>query len=79
MSVRSPNAVSHAIIDRSVLEDSRLSWTARGVIAYLLAFGDGYEVLSAHLVHAGAEEMHDVEAALGELVAVGYITPTVAS
>jgi hypothetical protein len=72
--VRNPNARSHAIIDRGVLEDSRLSWAARGVLAHLLAFDDGYEVLTAHLVHAGAQEHDDVKQSLEELVAVGYIT-----
>jgi hypothetical protein len=72
--VRNPNAKHHAIIDVSVLEDSRLSWTARGVYTYLLGHNDGEEVLLDHLDHAGPDEREEVEDALGELVAIGYLT-----
>jgi hypothetical protein len=71
---RKPNASRHTIIDISILEDSRLSWTARGIYLYLSGYKDGEEVLLDHLLHAGPDEREEVEAALAELVAIGFIT-----
>jgi hypothetical protein len=68
------NAKHHTIIDVSVLEDSRLSWTARGIYLYLCGYEDGEEVLLDHLLHAGPDEREEVECALAELVAIGFIT-----
>jgi hypothetical protein len=72
--VRNPNAKHYAIIDVAVLEDSRLSWRARGVYVYLLGYNDGEEVLLDHLLHASPDERDEVESALAELVAMGLIT-----
>lgn len=73
MIIRNPNAKHHAIINSRLLEDSRLSWAARGVLAYLMAWPDGEEVLAAHLFHASPDEQQDIESALDELTTVGYI------
>ena len=68
MIVRKPNAARHCIIDRSVLIDPRLTWSARGVLAFLLAFEGSWEKLRTHLRHASADEQRVVNLALRELV-----------
>jgi hypothetical protein len=63
----------HAIVPIDCLEDQRLSWTARGVVACLVAFSDGVEALLVHRAHASADERQEIEEALRELEAAGYI------
>jgi hypothetical protein len=71
------------LIQRDVLQDKRLSFRARGILAYLLSLPDGWRTSAAQLskelkaaesADAKAKEGREaVERALRELVTVGYL------
>jgi hypothetical protein len=57
------------LIPRRVIEDHRLSWTAKGLLTYLMSWPDGSEVpLPA------PDSGEDVPAALAELEQHGYLS-----
>jgi len=66
---RRPQAVSLPV---ATLEDERLSWRARGVLAGLVAKPDGWDVRSEAIARAGTEGRDAVLAALRELGRCGY-------
>lgn len=78
--VRAPRPTSgFYILDKSISEDLRLGWSARGVLIYLLGKPDHWRVSVAHLVNqtakAGKRSGRDaVYSILAELESVGYIT-----
>lgn len=59
-------------IDKRPLEESRLSWRAKGILAYLLSKPDGWEVRSEDVLNHGTEGRDAVRAAFQELKAFGY-------
>jgi len=72
------------LIQRDVLQDQRLSFRARGILAYLLSLPDGWKTSAAQLskqlkehpesADSKAKEGREaVERALRELVTVGYL------
>lgn len=63
---------SYAQIDKRCLNDDRLSWRARGILAYLLSKPDDWEVVVKDLVQGGKEGREAVQAALIELKNFGY-------
>jgi hypothetical protein len=74
MIIRNPNRERYVIISKVGLEDDRLSWKARGLLAYLLSKPDNWEVMQAHLVKQGPDGTASVRAGLNELKEAGYIT-----
>ena len=76
MIVRVPHKANYTIIANGALEDSRLSWKARGVLAYLLSKPDNWRVIVAHLVTQGPDGKAAITAALEELELYGYIRRT---
>ena len=59
------------IIDRRAVDDERLSWAARGLLAYLLARPDDWHVRPAHLA-TQAGSLYQARQLLRELEAAGY-------
>ena len=59
------------IIDRRAVDDARLSWAARGLLAYLLARPDDWHVRPTHLA-AQAGSAYQVRQLLRELETTGY-------
>jgi hypothetical protein len=56
--------------------DPRLSWEARGVMAYLLSKSDDWRIIVADLINqadAGRDKVYQI---LGELATAGYLTRT---
>ena len=49
-----------AVLPKQALNDDRLSWEARGVLAYLLEKPDGWQVYQSDLVKRGPAEDHIV-------------------
>lgn len=64
-----------ARIDNAVLQDERLSFRARGVLAFVLSKPDGWQHSGDSIAAAGAAEGRDaIRAALQELRTHGYAT-----
>lgn len=59
-------------IDRAALEDNRLSWKARGILAYLLSKPDDWSIHLFDIVNHGTEGRDSVRSALKELETFGY-------
>jgi hypothetical protein len=74
MIIRNPNRERYTIIDKTGLEDGRLSFKARGLLAFLLSKTDGWEVYTAYLVKSSERDGRDsIIAGLKELEKNGYI------
>lgn len=74
--IRGPRDHGFVIIPNDTLEDARLSFRARGVLAYLLSRPDGWTTNSDTLA-AGAREGRDaIRTALRELEQARYMTRT---
>lgn len=58
---------------RATAQDSRLSWAARGVLAYLISKPDGWEISARDLERQGNLRRDGVRAVLTELEAHGYL------
>lgn len=59
-------------IDRAAIEDNRLSWKARGILAYLLSKPDDWSIHLFDIVNHGTEGRDSVQAAMQELRDLGY-------
>ena len=59
-------------MDKSFLEDSRLSFKAKGILAYLLSKPDNWKVIVGHLVNVSTDGKSAVYAGLKELKEYGY-------
>ena len=72
--VRGPRAADHfTIISNAALRDERLSWKARGLLAYLLSMDTGWETSIRRLATVAPDGKSAVETALAELEALGYL------
>lgn len=72
--VRGPRAADHfTIISNSALRDERLSWKARGLLAYLLSMETGWQTSVRRLATVAPDGKSAVETALAELQAAGYL------
>ena len=73
MIIHNPNRERWVQIDHRTVEDKRLSWKARGMLAYLLSKPDSWVVYTAELTKASPGGRDAVLAGLRELEAAGYI------
>ena len=60
------------LIDKSFLEDTRLSYKAKGILAYLLSKPDNWKVIVGNLVNYSVDGKSSVYAGLKELKKCGY-------
>jgi hypothetical protein len=66
----------YVMVNKSVFEDTRLSWEARGLLGYLLSKPDNWSVRFSHLLkqgHGGRDRLYRM---LKELQTYGYLTRT---
>lgn len=60
-------------IDKNALQDSRLSWKCRGLLAYLLSLPDEWEVYIKELTNHATDGRDSTTTAINELIKFGYI------
>lgn len=61
------------IVDQAAVEDARLSWAARGLLAYLLSRPDDWKVLVNDLKKRGNLGRDGIYALVRELRSAGYL------
>jgi hypothetical protein len=71
--VRAPRRHRFVIIDQRAIEDTRLSWAARGLLGYLLSRPDDWRVLINDLRKRGDLGRDGVYRLLRELREAGYV------
>ncbi len=71
--VRAPRRHRFVTIDLSAIEDTRLSWAARGLLAYLLSRPDDWKVLVNDLRKRGDLGRDGIYRLLRELRTAGYV------
>jgi len=64
----------YVVVDQRAIEDSRMSWAARGLLAYLLSRPNGWRVLVNDLKQRGDLRRDGIYKLLRELRAVGYVS-----
>lgn len=64
----------YVMIDKYGLNDERLSWKAKGLLAYLLSKPDDWQIYESELVKRSKDGRDAVRTALRELESNGYIT-----
>lgn len=72
--IRVDNRKTFTTLNRALINDSRLSLRARGLLVWLLDKPDGWRVESVQIAKATTEGRDAVRAALSELVTAGYLT-----
>ena len=60
------------MMDKTFLEDDRLSYKAKGLLAYLLSKPDDWKVIDGNLVNSSKDGKASVYAGLKELKECGY-------
>lgn len=73
MIIRAKRRQNFTIINNAVLTDSRLSFRAKGVLAFVLAKPDDWAISERSLAQEGPDGRSAVASALGELEAAGYL------
>ncbi len=71
--IRTPRRVQFVVLSQQAVEDSRLSWAARGLLAYLLSRPDNWQVRVAHLRKQAPSGRDVVYKLLGELGTYRYM------
>lgn len=75
MIVRGPRpSARFTVLSNDLLRDSRLSFRARGLLAFVLSMPDNYRVSSHTLARGAPEGRHAILTALEELRSLGYAT-----
>jgi helix-turn-helix protein len=71
--IRASGPNNFTLIPNVVLRDQRLSWKARGLMAYLLSHLDGWQADAETLAQQGPDGRTTILSALKELQTAGYI------
>ena len=71
--LRNPNRHRYTVIDSAALEDTAISFEAKGVLAYLLSKPDGWLIHQEHLSRVGGIGRHKIMRIFSELRQAGYI------
>jgi hypothetical protein len=82
MIIRKPRPTSNFyLLDKNISEDRQLTWSARGMLVFLLGKPDHWEVSTQALINESKDTRapigrDGVRAILGELMAAGYVSRT---
>ena len=72
---RAKHEKNYTVILNSTIQDSRLSWKARGLHHYILSLPDDWSICIAHLTEQSLPDGEaTVKSALKELEALGYLS-----
>lgn len=63
----------YVIISKSVFEDERISWKAKGLMGYLLSRPDDWQIIVGDLINRSTDGRDSVKAGLRELIKFGYL------
>lgn len=72
--IRVMPAERFTVLRNQAVRDGRLSYRARGLLAWLLSHSWGHSVSAREISEAGKEGRDAIRAALAELEAAGYIS-----
>jgi hypothetical protein len=61
-------------INKACLQDRRLSWKAKGLLAYLLGNKDSWKVYVSELAKKSTDRLESTSAGVRELIKHGYMT-----
>lgn len=61
-----------ALVNKAILEDTRLSWKAKGIMAYLLSRPESWNVISGDVTNRSTDGRESVLAGMNELRKFGY-------
>ena len=65
--------LNYTVVHNDLIEDSRISWKARGLLMYLLSKPDHWRTSMAHLTAQSPEGLHSVRSGMKELEQYGYV------
>ncbi len=74
--IRTRKDTNYVAISHLPLRDTRLSWAARGILAYLISKPDNWQVKTIDLINSGPHKRDYVLARLKELETYGYLHRT---
>lgn len=74
--IRKHHKEHYTTVDNSILEDTRLSWRAKGIAVFILSKPDGWSANINHIASQGTEGRDAVRSALQELAEFGYMKRT---
>lgn len=60
-------------VDKSIIDNPKITWKAKGILIYLLARPDDWEVYPADIVKHATDGRDAVYSGLNELIGAGYI------
>lgn len=63
----------YVMIDRRLLNDTNLSWKAKGILAYLLSLPDDWKIYENELVKHSRDGKESLRSGIKELINAGYI------
>lgn len=64
----------YVVLDKGFLNDPKISFKAKGVLAYMLSKPDGWNFVETDIARHGKDQSLSVKTAIKELTAAGYIT-----
>lgn len=64
---------SYVVIDKTLLNDKKLSWKAKGLHSYLMGLPDDWKVQEADLINRSKDGRESTRSAIKELTDAGYI------